>query len=290
MAACESCGAALAADADVCDLCGTPAASAADATRACANCGQIPPPGSAFCNACGEPLAGASRSAGPSPAARSPVARPAASPNERPAAAGKRALVVVGVGLLVVVALYAVTVLSPRPEPAPEPTDEAAVGEAAPIPPGAPPLPDTLQAAADRFASLGTAEGFYESGRYYLTAAFQLVQSDPTTSVRYARRAIEEFERSLAIEEDPRVRVALAEAATFDPSDPMRPIQELRAVLDADPGNLDATFLLAERRMMIGRVDSARAAFERVVAEAPAGSAVRQRAEEALAQLDAEGG
>ncbi|WP_412070565.1 tetratricopeptide repeat protein [Rubrivirga sp. IMCC43871] len=200
--------------------------------------------------------------------------------------AGKKGLIVVGLGLAAVVALYLLTIVAPRPEATPEPVGEA-IGEAAPIPPGAPPLPDSLQVAADQFAAQGTASGWYESGRYYLTAAFTSVQSDPTSSVRWARRAIEDFDKSLAIEDSPSVRVALAEAATFDPSDPMRPIQELRAVLEADPGNLDATYLLAERRMMIGRVDSARVAFERVIAEAPPGSAVRQRAEAALARIAA---
>ncbi|WP_412063274.1 double zinc ribbon domain-containing protein [Rubrivirga sp. IMCC45206] len=279
MPACSSCGAALAPDAPACDLCGTPADArepmAAPTGATCAACGHVSPPGSRFCNACGTPIA--------EPIAAPPVERTGERP---PSDAGKKGLLVVGIGLAAVVALYLLTVVAPRPDATPEPAADA-IGAAAPIPPGAPPLPDSLQVAADRFADQGTASGWYESGRYYLTAAFNSVQSDPTSSVRWARRAIEDFEKSLAIAESPAVRVALAEAATFDPSDPMRPIQELRAVLDADPGNLDATYLLAERRMMIGRVDSARVAFERVVAEAPPGSPVRQRAEAALAQIAA---
>lgn len=283
MPACDSCGAALTPGAATCDLCGTPVGASAPVAMpdegsgpACERCGHHSPPGSRFCNACGAPVAAA-----PPPVPPAEGTRPSS-------AAGRRGLVVVGVGLAVVVALYGLTLLSPRPTPEPDPAPEAAaVGEAAPIPEGAPPLPDTLQAAADRFAGLATAEGWYESGRYYLTAAFNAVQADPTSSVRWARRAIADFERSLALEEAPHVRVALAEAATFDPADPMRPIQELQTVLAADPDNLDATFLLAERRLMIGRVDSARAAFERIVALAPPGAPVRQRAEEALATLDA---
>lgn len=280
MPACSSCGAALAPDAVACDLCGTPTATETaagpppSAGPECDACGHVSPPGSRFCNACGAPLP--AEALAPPPVARS---------SERPPSdAGKKGLVVVGLGLAAVIALYLLTIVAPRPEATPEAADEA-IGEAAPIPPGAPPLPDSLQVAADQFAAQGTASGWYESGRYYLTAAFNSVQSDPTSSVRWARRAIEDFDKSLAIEDSPSVRVALAEAATFDPSDPMRPIQELRTVLDADPGNLDATYLLAERRMMIGRVDSARVAFERVIAEAPPGSPVRQRAEAALAQI-----
>ncbi len=268
---------------EACDLCGTPAASSAtepapvaSAGGFCTQCGQPIPPGARFCSQCGEPVTSTETPATP------PPSRAAA---ERPSSAvGKQAFIVTGIGIAVVVALYAMTLLGSSSEPAPPSTPD--VGEAAAIPDGAPVLPDTLQAAADRFAALDTAEGWYESGRYYLTAAFSTVQSDPTSSVRWARRAITDFERSLEIEEVPRVRVALAEAATFDPSNPMRPVQELQAVLEADPQNVDATFLLGERRLMIGRVDSARAAFERVLSLAPADAPIRARAQEALAALD----
>ncbi len=280
MAACDSCGARLADDAEACDLCGTPAdAALVEGRRACAECGHANPLDARYCNNCGAVLAGTPAPTAP-PVPTAPAGRP-------PSTAGKRGLVVVGVGLATVVGLYLITVMAPRPEPTAAPDSQAEVGPAAPIPAGAPPLADSLQVAADRFAGLGTADGWYESGRYYLTAAFNAVQTNPTASVRWARRAIEDFEQSLALDDQPRVRVALAEAATFDPSDPMRPIQELRTVLDADPDNLDATFLLAERRLMIGRVDSARVAFERIVELAPPGAPVRQRAEAALADLDA---
>lgn len=290
-AACDSCGAALGPDDAVCALCGTPAETPAPATGgaegpACPRCGHHPPVGSRFCNACGLELERP-------PAEPPPAAVPADGPAPRASsAAGKRGLALVGVGVAAVVVLYGMTLWSNRPAPASEldvpDTDATSIGEAAPIPDGAPPLPDTLQAAADQFAARGTPEGWYESGRYYLTAAFGSVQSDPESSVRWARRAIDDFEQSLALRDDPQVRVALAEAATFDPSDPMRPIQELRTILETDPDNLDATFLLGERRLMIGRVDQARESFERVLALAPAGSAVRERAESALASIPAE--
>ncbi len=281
---CASCGAALAPGAATCDLCGTPAGLPEArvipvGAPSCAHCGHTPPPGSRFCNACGSAL-------------EAVLAPPPATATERPPSdAGRRALVVIGGGIVAVVALYGLTLLSNRDAPAdldtPD-TDALSVGEAAPIPAGAPPLPDSLQTAADDFARLGTAEGWYESARYYLTAAFGALQTDPEASVRWARRAIEDFEKSLEIEESPRVRVALAEAATFDPSNPMRPIEELRTVLDADPDNLDATFLLGERRLMIGRTGPARESFERVLELAPPGSPVRQRAQAALASIPAE--
>ncbi len=295
---CDSCGAALDPDDSACALCGTPAPGAAPAvpdpdspaaSAPCPHCGHRSPPGSRFCNACGRALDPAPPGAAP-PAP--PVATRAQASARPPSTVGRRGLAVVGAGVAVVVALYGLTLWSGRPAPASEldvpDTDATSVGPAAPIPEGTPPLPDSLQVAADRFAAQGSPEGWYESGRYYLTAAFGTVQTDPQSSVQWARRAIADFEQSLELRENPQVRVALAEAATFDPADPMRPIQELRAVLDADPNNLDATFLLGERRLMIGRVDSARVAFERVLALAPPGSAVRDRAESALASIPAE--
>lgn len=285
---CTSCGAALADGADACELCGTPTRVAAperailrDQTGAtCSQCGNVSPPGSRFCNVCGSALEDTLPPA------------PVRSGERPPSEVGRRALVVIGAGVLAVVGLYGLTLLSDRQAPAADldtpDTDATSIAEAAPIPPGAPPLPDSLQAAADQFASQGTAEGWYESARYYLTAAFGAIQTDPESSVRWARRAIEDFDKSLEIEESPRVRVALAEAATFDPSDPMRPIQELQTVLEADPDNVDATFLLGERRLMIGRTGPARESFERVLELAPPGSPVRQRAEAALASIPAE--
>lgn len=284
--ACPSCGAALRAGASVCDLCGTPVREAAPEAGAavleaapCPRCGNVPPADSAYCNRCGTPM--------PAP----PPALDAGLGGERPPSdVGKRALAVAAVALAAVVALYGLTLLSDRgPEPAPVAPETADVGLAAPVPEGTPALPDTLQAAADRFAEAGTASGWYESGRYYLTAAFNAAPTDPTASVQWARRAIADFERSLDLQDDPDVRFALAEAAAFDPSNPMRPVQELRAVLTAEPDHVGATYMLGERNLMIGRVDSARALLGRVLALTEPGDPVRQRAEAALASIS-EGG
>ena len=232
------------------------------------------PPGSAFCNACGLDL----RAVAPDVTDEAP-ARP-------PSDVGRRAFAVAAVGIAAVVGLYALTVWSADEPDTPVPAAADAVGPAAAIPDGAPPLPDSLQAAADRFAAQGTASGWYESGRYYLTAAFDSRQTDPTASVQWTRRAIEDFEQSLALDEDPNVRFALAEAAAFDPTDPMRPIQELRSILGASPDYVPALLMLGDMRRQIGRVDSARVSFERVVALTPPGDPLRQRAEEALRALD----
>ena len=280
--ACASCGAAVRDGAAVCDLCGTPAAGLPDeGGAACSRCGHANPPGSRFCNRCGERLeeGEAPRRTPPRPGPPVPEGAPASS------AGAKRAFAVAGLGIAAVVALYGATLLSADGA---DPGAEAAAGGAAglgpaqDVPEGAPPLPDTLQAAADAFAARGTGEGWYESGRYYLTAAFNAAGTDPTASVQWARRAIQDFERSLEQGEDADVRVALAEAAAFDPSNPMRPVQELQAALAADPDNVAAHFLMGERRFLIGRLDSARVSFERVLDLAPPGDPLRERARTAL--------
>ena len=291
--ACDSCGAAIRDGAAVCDLCGTPTADrpapdAAGGGVECSRCGHVAPDGSRFCNRCGERLdeAAPRLPPRPGPAEGEPVQAPASSDGAR------RAFVVVGVGVVAVVALYGATLLSAdRPDPAAAPAAAAAgdLGPAQDIPEGAPPLPDTLQVAADRFASEDTRAGWYESGRYYLTAAFNASATDPTTSVQWARRAIADFERSLALGDDADVRVALAEAATFDPADPMRPVVELQAALDADPDNVAAHFLMGERRYLIGRLDSARVSFERVLDLAGPGDPLRERARAALLAVEQSG-
>lgn len=328
MSACLSCGAALPEGAERCPLCGLPAgatdpeavesdaleaapldpaAAAAEAPESvlsplagsaprdgrCPACGHTNPTGARFCNACGASLAVA-----PPPATR-PAALPgagtaASSPPPDPA---RRALTLVGAAVAAVALLYAVTLFSnrsdtaPAAEGAPAATGTPAVG-AATVPSGPPPpLPDTLQAAADRQAALGTPGGYYESGRYYLTAAFEATGTNPEASALWARRAKEEFERSLAQREDPDVRLALAEALRFDPSaPPMQPIAEVQRVLAVAPDHPGAHYLMGDLRLMRAQfqpewADSARVSFERVVAVAPPGSELRSRAQQALAAL-----
>lgn len=292
MTACLSCGAALREGAERCDLCGTPAGATGAASdppaaaspvatavpRFCTACGQENPVGARFCNACGAALAVAA------PALPSASAEPA----PRPASdVGRQALALVGIGLAVVVGLYGLSVWS---EGRVTPTGSAdggpvATGDlpaASAIPDETPALPDSAQAAADALEAQDTAESWYESGRYYLTAAFQSTQANPVASAQWARRAIVNFERSLALVPDPDVRLALAEAATFDPSNPMRPVQELQGLLDAFPDHPGGNFLLGERRLLIGRLDSAAVSFRRALAAAEPGDPVIARAQQGL--------
>ncbi len=320
MTACPSCGAAVR-DGDArCPLCGTDVAAtpALDASvldapdrpafsggLVCPSCGHANPSGARFCNECGTTLA-AEAPAAEAPAAEArtpvrPVAAPAADSASAPAApadaAGRRALLFVGGGVAIVVALFAINALSARapatPTAAPAGPQAAAGGPAAAaaaVPDGpTPALPDSLQRQADALEGQNTAEGWYEGGRFYLTAGFDAQQTGDTNGVLWIRRAVADFEKSLALEDDADVRFALAEASQFDPANPMRPVVELRTLLAEHPDHIGGNFLLGERRMMIGRLDSARVSFQRVAALAPASDPLRARALQMIAQLDEAG-
>lgn len=307
MTSCPSCGAAVRAGAERCPLCGTdlgttealgtkglgPEARTAPDVRAsaaptdCPTCGHLNPAGARFCNACGATLAKARTSAvrAPAPPKSATVAEPAAS-----ADAGRRALLFVGGAVALVVALFAITSLSAGSDEAPlEPApDVAGVAAAASVPDGpAPPLPDSLQRAADALEAQNTASGWYEAGRYYLTAGFDAQQSGAPgeAGVLWIRRALADFEKSLAIDENADVRYALAEASQFDPSDPMRATLEAQKVLQDDPNHVGGHYLMGTRRLQIGRVDSARVSFERVLALAAPADPFRTLAEQRLSEI-----
>lgn len=309
--ACLSCGAALAPGADRCALCGTPAGetdptdalsapppspnlasedvgqSVSPGSAECSRCGHVNPDGSRYCNRCGEPLATASPSL--------PPETPEASGERPPSDVGKRAMLFVGVAIAAVLGLYGAQVLlgnSDAAELEPEPNTAATPAGAAapaanPLPPGpAPPLPAEAAQQVAAFEARDTADGYFEAARYYLTAAFQAQTTEPDNSRLWAREAMDRLERSLELEDDPNVRIALAEASVFEGTDPMRPIQEARAVLDADSTHPGANLFIGQRRLMINRVDEARRAFETVIANTQPGEDARERAEEALAMIE----
>lgn len=317
--ACRSCGAALRPDADRCDLCGTPVGETLDptahspeasldegsrevpptfgaqASTECARCGHLNPEGSRYCNRCGEALtAGAGQTVAPTrPASVPPSAEPAS--GERPPSdVGRQAMLFVSAALGIVVVLYALTAffggrdaeVQPAADPVANPEGVAAASN--PLPDGpAPSLPEpTQQAQADAFEAQDTAEGFYESARYYLTAAFENQQTQPEASRLWAHEAVIRLEQSLEKEENPDVRVALAEAAVFEGVSPMRPIQEAQAVLEANPTHPGANLFIGQRRLMIGRTEQAREAFQTVIANTEPGDPARQSAESALAMIE----
>ena len=278
---CPSCGAIGHPGAERCELCGTAFSdegAVAEAER-CPTCGAGNPAGARFCNQCGRGLAA---TAGSPPAVAShPPSQP---PTD--SAPGRRALGLIGLGLAIVAGLYGATLWSQQRNADAPPIDDDPIAAADPIPDGpTPPLSALNQPQADAFEAEGTAEGWYESGRFYLTAAFEARETNPVQSAQWARRAVANFERSLEVAPDPDVQLAIAEASQFDPSTPMRPVTELQSLLAAYPDHVGANLMMGERRLLIGRLDSARVSFERVLALTEPGDPVRERAEVALAAV-----
>ena len=308
MTACPSCGASAADDAARCPLCGTDltglnpdradAEPSITAVRsigptACPICGHFNPADAHFCNACGATLHATARAVRPAAPPRR-VRPDVADESAAPSSAARQALILVGVAVAAVVALFLLRSRGNEPaDPTPAlPPVAGATGAsgATAVPDGPPPpLADSLQQAADGLEAQNTAQSWFEAGRYYLTAGFDAQQAGDASGVLWIRRAVADFDTSLALEENPDVRFALAEASQFDPANPMRPVLELRTLLAEAPGHVGGNFLMGQRRMMIGRLDSARVSFERVVALAPDGDPLRDRARELLAQLDEAG-
>jgi cytochrome c-type biogenesis protein CcmH/NrfG len=186
----------------------------------------------------------------------------------------------VGLGIAVVVILYGVTVFSNRDgmsaaPPEAQPSAEASTGSAE--------LPDSLRVMAAALEAEGTASGWTQLGHLYFTVAMQ--SGDETVRAEQASRAVDAFDLSLGIEENPDVRTSLAEAAQFDPRNPMRAVLELQAVLGAAPDHVAANYLLGALRSRIGRLDGAAESFQRVIDLTPEDDPIHQRAAEDLAAV-----
>ena len=314
---CPECGAALAADASRCDLCGASLAGeenapaldeervepvppavpsgqpSPEASPDCPVCGYTNPPGARFCNQCGAALGTSVPSDEPiSVVAATPVVPAPTHPpsTERPSSdPGRRALLLVGIGLAAVIGLYGLTHLSSRPDATPEPS-AAAPPSVAPTGPAVAPgvgavgLPDSLEARLASLEDANTAASWAEAGRLLYVAALQA----PNESERAALgpRAVDAFDRSLALAEDADVRTNLAAAALYDARNPMRPVQELQAVLGSNPDHVEANFNMGLLRMQIGRLDEAAESFRRVIALSDQGTPVHQEATRALAAVE----
>lgn len=114
---CPDCGARVPADADSCDLCGTPVSDvrpdtlSADADASpgtCGECGTQNPAGAKFCGECGARLQAVPKA---------PVAPPSAVPSSEPASAsteaiGRQVTILVGGAVIIVLALFVVTLVS----------------------------------------------------------------------------------------------------------------------------------------------------------------------------------
>ena len=218
----------------------------------------------------------------------------AASGERPPSDVGRRAMTFVGVALGAVVVLFALkSFLAGRPDPLePDPNTSAtpagtAAPAANPLPAGpVPPLPAEAQQQVAAYEAQDTAEGYFEAARYYLTAAYETQTEQPESSRLWAHEAVSLLEQSLEKEENPDVRVALAEATVFEGVNPMRPIQEAQAVLAAEPTHPGANLFIGQRRLMIGRTDQAREAFQIVIANTEPGDPARVSAESALEMMD----
>ncbi|MEL6443792.1 MAG: zinc-ribbon domain-containing protein [Bacteroidota bacterium] len=100
-----------------------------------------------------------------------------------------------------------------------------------------------------------------------------------------ALSAIDAYQQSLAIEDDPDVRVNLALAYQYDPSTPMGTVEQLQTVIEGYPDHPEANFNMGLMRARIGRLDQAIESMERVIAVTDHDNPVHQRAELELAQL-----
>ena len=275
---------------------GLPEAASSSAPLRCTTCGHVNPPWSRFCNQCAAPLAAVAATAGPeaaSPAVIPPVAVPVVEPalpgavagGERPPSdPGRRALLIVGIGIAAVVALYFVTQASQGP-PASESEATAATGDAPRLTPAPVALPDSLRAQVARLEDEGTAQSLDDAGGLLYRVAAGLPPEDPQRAA-LAQQAVDLYDRSLALQDDPDVRVNLAVAALLDGRNPMRTVQELQAVLTQDPDHVEANFNMGLMRMQIGRLEEAAASFQKVIALSPPGGPMHQRATEALAAVE----
>ena len=185
----------------------------------------------------------------------------------------------VGLGIAAVAILYGLTVFSNRDRTSEVPPEAQA---SAATPAGSAELPDSLRVMAGVLETEGTASSWAELGHLYFGVAMQSGEADRS---ELAGRAVDAFDLSLGIEENPDVRTSLAEAAQFDPRNPMRAVQELLAVLGTAPDHVAANYLLGALRARIGRLDGAAESFQRVIDLTPADDPIHQRAAEDLAAV-----
>jgi tetratricopeptide (TPR) repeat protein len=197
----------------------------------------------------------------------------------------------VAVALVAVVGLYVLTQLSSSEPTEAPPVQSVAPGigaaPAGPMPsaPAAPvSLPDSLAARLAVLEDTDTAQSWAEGGRLLFEAA--LLASDEGTRAAFAEQAVDAFDRSLALTDDPDVRTNLAAAALYDPRNPMRAVEELQSVLGADPDHVEANFNMGLMRMRIGRMEQAAESFRRVIAMTTPEEPVHQEAQRALASVE----
>jgi len=124
-------------------------------------------------------------------------------------------------------------------------------------------------------------------------------QPDPQARIDAAGKAIDAYEKSLTLKDNPDVRTdlgaayltyAITEAPRKDKAvNPMKAIENTNQVLAQNPNHVQANFNKGVMLMTIGRSDAAKAQFEKVKTLSKPGDAAFQRAEAALQQLSTGG-
>ncbi|HCR49790.1 MAG TPA: hypothetical protein DIW24_09180, partial [Bacteroidetes bacterium] len=120
-------------------------------------------------------------------------------------------------------------------------------------------------------------------------------QPDPQARIDAAGKAIDAYEKSLAVKDNPDVRTdlgaayltyAITEAPKKDKAiNPMKAIENTNKVLDQNPNHVQANFNKGVMLMTIGRNDNAKTQFEKVKSLSKPGEPAYQRAEAALQQM-----
>ncbi|MBL7976714.1 MAG: zinc ribbon domain-containing protein [Bacteroidetes Order II. Incertae sedis bacterium] len=121
-------------------------------------------------------------------------------------------------------------------------------------------------------------------------------QPDPQARIDAAGKAIDAYEKSLAVKDNPDVRTdlgaayltyAITEAPKKDKAiNPMKAIENTNKVLDQNPSHVQANFNKGVMLMTIGRNDNAKTQFEKVKSLSKPGEPAYQRAEAALQQMN----
>jgi hypothetical protein len=275
-----------------------PSAPLSNGPVQCMACGHVNPPWSRFCNQCAAPLSAVAEPVtpvNPAPAAGVPegpavtvAPGPPSAPTEGgvrpPSDPGRRALLLVGVGVAAVLLLYFVTQRSQGPAE-PEAPAAAEDGDAPRLTPAPAALPGDLAEQVAALEDEGTPQSLDDAGGLLYRAAAALPPEDPQRSA-LAQQAVALYERSLALEDDPDVRVNLAVASELDGRNPMRPVQELQAVLAQNPDHPEANFNMGLKRMQIGRLDDAAESFRRAIANSSPGTLIHTSATDALAAVE----
>ncbi len=321
---CDLCGAeqGAAAPADVTPTMPTPVPAATEKSVFCNACGWRNPPGSRFCSQCGAPLEVHAAARPPAPADGASGTRiPSSAP------VGRTLAIVLGSAVLLVVALFVITAMSEGrsapPTPAAAATGTSAAAPAAQV--FAPLAPEQEQAVARLEDTLDAADASARPGhlrelvnllvgfgRPDLAAQAQedLARLEPSAAAwrragdlyfewlrvledrdenpqPVALRVIPAYVTALETEEDSDVRARLAWAYQYDPANPMKAIEETRAVLDRDSTHVGATYNYAYFLMRIGRTDQAIEQMEKVKRLAGADSALVRHADAFIASLRA---